>query len=934
MTTRWPLSTYRLQFHAGFTFKDAARITPYLHALGVTHVYASPYLMAAAGSTHGYDVINHERLNPELGTREDFDAWLDTLKAHGMSHILDTVPNHAGVATNHNPWWNDVLEHGPAGDCGNHFDIAWRGSPRPQLHNRVLLPVLGAPFGQALEEGQFTLTFDAAAGRFTLHYFEREFPLDPRSYAAILEPAAACLKTDADKKELAALIEAARALPARDQCDGDAPAKRRAQSKALYQRLATFAAAPAAKAAIDSALAALHGQKGNPRSFDRLDALLQDQCYRLAYWRTASDEINYRRFFDINDLAAIRMELPAVFDAAHKLPFSLIHIGQLSGLRIDHPDGLYDPKAYLQRLQDTYKNLPGAPSEPLYVVVEKILAPDEPLRPDWPVAGTSGYDFLNKINGLFVDPAGEEPLTHTYADFIGRHIHFPDLTYEKKKWVLENSLASELTMLTHRLDLLAQRSRHSRDFTLHALRDVLRETIACFPIYRTYITGTPVSETDARHVETAIAAAKKRNPKLDPALFDYLRNTLLLHFPDNASDEDKSDQILFVGRFQQLTSPVTAKGIEDTAFYLYHRLISLNEVGGEPDHFGVSPDTLHAYLADRAKNWPSALSALSTHDTKRSEDVRARLHVLSELPDQWHSHLARWRTSLPNESPIDPNDTYLLFQTLLGAWPYENLTDANRESFTKRIGAYMKKALREGKAHTSWTDPDAAYESAMDALVTHLLAHKDFLADFLPFQQTLSHAGLLNSLSQTALRLFAPGVPDTYQGTELLDLSLVDPDNRRRVDYAQRQTLLNTLPEKITHESAPSALRDGRLKLLLTHRALLARKQHPDLFTKGDYLPAKVEGPLAHHLFAFARRHNNQTFLLAVPRLTARLLTPDHPLPIADLWEHTKIHLPQAAAAGAFTHLLTGEKIHSGNGTFDAKSLFPTLPLAPLLSTD
>ncbi len=927
-----PQSTYRLQFHAGFTFRDAAAITPYLRALGITHVYASPYLMAAAGSTHGYDVINHARLNPELGTQSDFSLWMDSLNAAGMSHILDIVPNHSGVATNDNPWWNDVLEHGPAGECANHFDISWRGSPRPQLHDRVLLPVLGAPYGQVLEEGQLRVTLDPSAGRLHVNYYERRFPLDPRSYPAALAPVADSLPDSPERQELRAILAAFEALPSRGDCTGDHPAQRRTAAAALYPRFARWlSASPAARSAVDRALDSLNGAQGDPRSFDRLDALLQDQCYRLAWWRTASDEINYRRFFDINDLAALRMELPEVFDAAHKLPLDLLQKGLLTGLRVDHPDGLFDPKAYLQRLQDAHRRLQTTPekNQPLYVVVEKILAADESLRTDWPVAGTSGYDFLNHVSGLFVDPAGEAPLTRAYADWIGHEIHFEDLAYEKKKWVLDHSLASELAMLTHRLDLLAQRFRHSRDFTLRALRDGLRETIACFPTYRTYITGTPLAEEDRRRVTDALAAARARNPQIAPALFDFLQRTLLLDFPPTATDNDKAEQIQWVGRFQQLTSPVTAKGIEDTTFYLYHRLISLNEVGGEPSRFGVSPDTLHTYLADRAKHWPFALSALSTHDTKRSEDVRARLHVLSEIPDQWQSFLTSVRPLLP--ATVDPNDTYLLLQTLLGAWPAEGLTSGNRDTFTKRIQAYMKKALREGKARSSWTDPDTAYEHSIDALPPALLDNPAFLGLFLPLQKTLAAAGLLNSLAQTALRLFAPGVPDTYQGTDLHDLSLVDPDNRRPVDYPRRQALLRELPQTLPADPLP-LLHDGRLKLLLTQRALHARNRHPALFTTGDYLPATIEGPLARHLFAFARRHKNKTALIALPRLTARLLSPDRPLPIADLWESTRLHFPHAA--GRYTNLLTGEPLHTGDGTTDAKSLFTRLPIAALISAD
>ncbi|HVS72334.1 MAG TPA: malto-oligosyltrehalose synthase [Phycisphaerae bacterium] len=924
--TRWPESTYRLQLHKDFGFRQAAAIVPYLARLGITHVYASPYLMAAQGSTHGYDVIDHSRLNPELGARDDFDAWMRALReAPGgpLSHILDAVPNHAGVATNLNPWWNDVLEHGPAGKCGRYFDISWRGSPRESMHDRVLLPLLGKPYAQALEAGEFHLTFDAQQGRLTLHYYERAFPLDPRTYEVILQSAAEIHPGAATP--FSDLLQHVQRIPPRAACDPVPAEKRRRLAAELYDRLAHLTAED--RTALETALRNLHGTPSDPRSWDPLDALLQNQPYRLAYWRIASDEINYRRFFDINDLAAIRMELPEVFNAVHELPFDLIRRGDLTGLRIDHPDGLFDPRQYLERLQERYHNDGGTGD--LYVVVEKILAPDEPLRPDWPVAGASGYDFLNKINGLFVDPAGEAPLTRTYADWLGHQIDFHELAIDKKKLILDRALASELAMLTHRLDLLAQRFRASRDFTLRSLHAAVRETIACFDIYRTYITGTPIREEDAAAIRRALEKARRRAPDIEPALFDFLQRTLLLDYPEEATEEDRAAQREWVGRFQQLTSPVMAKGIEDTAFYLYHRLTSLNEVGGEPTKFGITPDELHRYLADRAQRWPYALSALSTHDTKRSEDVRARLHVLSELPDEWARAIAPLRPDIAAAN-VHPNDAYLLLQTLVGAWPTEPLVDTARESFTKRITAYMQKALREGKERSSWTDPDAAYEARVAALIQHLIAGR-FAETLGPLQQKAARLGALTSLSQTLLRLCAPGVPDTYQGTEFFDDSLVDPDNRRPVDYHARLQMLNAAP-LIAEAIATKNWNAAKQSLIAT--CLHLRRKHPGLFTAGTYLPAPPAGPLAHHLFAFAREHNGTRALVAVPRLFAtleRTTRSTAPLPIADLWQSTALRLP--AFAGRYINPLTHEHLESNDGLFPAKSLFTKLPLCILLST-
>ncbi|HVX86499.1 MAG TPA: malto-oligosyltrehalose synthase [Phycisphaerae bacterium] len=924
----WPEATYRMQLRKGFGFREAAASVPYLARLGITHVYASPYLMAAQGSTHGYDVIDHSRLNPELGTPEEFDAWMRALReAPGgpLFHILDTVPNHAGVATNLNPWWNDVLEHGPAGKCGRYFDISWRGSPRESMRDRVLLPVLGKPYAEVLEAGELRLTFDAAQGRLTLHYYERAFPLDPRSYEPILRAAAESRQNAATP--FADLVRHVQQIPARSECEPVPAENRRRLAAELYDRLARLASED--RSALETAVRDLHGTASDPRSWDRFDELLQNQPYRLAYWRIASDEINYRRFFDINDLAAIRMELPEVFNAAHELPFDLIRRGDLAGLRIDHPDGLFDPRQYLERLQERYRR-DGGKGE-LYVVVEKILAPDEHLRSDWPVAGTSGYDFLNKINGLFVDPAGERPLTKTYADWLGSPAHaidFHELAIEKKKLILDRALASELTMLTHRLDLLAQRFRAARDFTLRSLRDALRETIACFDIYRTYITAAPVGEADAAAITRAIDKARRHAPDVEPALFDFLQRMLLLDYPQEAAAEDRAAQRLWVGRFQQLTSPVMAKGVEDTAFYLYHRLISLNEVGGEPTRFGTAPEELHRYLADRAQRWPCALSALSTHDTKRSEDIRARLHVLSELPDEWARAIAPLRPDIDAAS-VHPNDAYLLLQTLLGAWPVEPLTDAARETFAQRITAYMIKALREGKDRSSWTDPDSAYEQRVAALAQRLIAGR-FTETLGRLQQTAARLGALTSLSQTLLRLCAPGVPDTYQGTEFFDDSLVDPDNRRPVDYDARRQSLDSAP---TFAAALAAQNWNAAKQSLVAACLHLRRKHPGLFTTGAYFPAQAAGSLADHLFAFGRQLNGQRAIIAVPRLFASLERTTRntaALPIADLWQSTDLHLP--AFAGRYIHPLTHEHLESNDGHFPAKSLFTKLPVCVLLS--
>jgi (1->4)-alpha-D-glucan 1-alpha-D-glucosylmutase len=866
---RLPESTYRVQFHKGFTFRDAAAIVPYLAELGVTHLYASPYLKAVPGSTHGYDVIDHNRLNPEVGTEQDYEALIEALRSHGMSHVLDTVPNHVGVATNENAWWNDVLEHGRRSRYADYFDIAWRGSPRPELHDKVLLPLLGGLYGDVLEKGELKLVRED--GKLWVRYYQRRFPINPETF---------------------------------EQAGGD--------------------------------VESFNGRPGEPRSFDKLDALLNRQHYRLAYWRVAPDEINYRRFFDVNDLAALAMEREEVFEAAHALTLRLLAEGKVGGLRIDHPDGLYDPKQYFRRLQGhfllacarheyTGDDWPAArvalleridrhlaktpPTElPLYVVAEKILAVDEPFPQTWAAHGTSGYDFLIMANSLFVDSSNEEAFTRLYQDFTGQATAFEDLVYEKKRLILRVSLASELHMLARRLDRLAQRHRGWRDFTLGGLIDALREVIACFPVYRSYVSASDgVNEVDVQRIEHAVDEAIRRNARTEPAVFHFIRDALLQRYPETFTDDDKAAQLAFAGKFQQVTSPATAKGIEDTAFYVYNRLVSLNEVGGEPGRFGIPPDALHRYLEDRQKLWPHALSAMSTHDTKRSEDVRARLNVLSEIPDEWRERVRQWaslnarhRADVNGAPAPHPNDEYLVYQTLLGAWPLEPAAAGEVDAFIDRVQAYLRKAMREAKVRTTWTDPNEAYESAVLDFAAKVARDEPFLADFRPFHRRVSRLGLLNSLSQTLLRLTAPGVPDTYQGCELWDFSLVDPDNRRPVDYAKRVEMLRHLGEAPNVAELVASMPDGRIKLYLTRQVLRLRRDVPGLFTSGEYVPVAATGPRAANVFAYQRRLGRTSALVVVPRLVSQVTEPN-------AWRGTTLQLPDAP--WPVRNPLTGETV-------------------------
>jgi (1->4)-alpha-D-glucan 1-alpha-D-glucosylmutase len=929
-----PEATYRLQFHKGFTFRQAEALTGYFRALGITHVYASPYFEAVPGSTHGYDVINHNRLNPELGTREDYDAWTTALARAGLSHILDVVPNHVGVATNHNAWWNDVLRYGPASPFARYFDITWEGSPRPELHNKLLLPVLGVPYGKALDDGQLMLAWED--GEIVARYHERFFPMDPGTLGPVLERAAGGLKGEL-AREVRALVEEMARLPAACTSDEAGCRLRREMGERVRTRVKALHAEDAGfRAGLEGAIASFNERRGGPEDADGLDALLNAQAYRLAYWRVASDEINYRRFFDINDLAALAMERPEVFEMTHRFLFELIRNGTVAGIRIDHPDGLYDPVQYFRRLQEA---VPG-----LYVVIEKILGAEEALSLEWPVDGTSGYDFLVRVNNLFVDPAGEAEMDRVYAEFTGREGgrgEYAQRVYQNKRMILETALASELQMLAHEADRLAQRDRHSRDFTLRTLREALREIIACFPVYRSYVTDAGergeggASAGDRRCLDQAIEEATRRNPAMSTAPLAFIRAMVLQEAPKRFSAEVRQRQRRFAGKFQQLTAPATAKGIEDTTFYQYHRLLSLNEVGGEPGLFGSPPETLHAYFAQRQERWPYALSVLSTHDTKRSEDVRARLNVLSELPEEWGRQVTRWFGATAHLWPkdaaeLDTNDAYLLFQTVLGAWPLG--AQAADETFVKRIQAFMTKAMREAKVHTRWTDPNAAYEGAMGRWIESMLGSAAFLREFVPFARQVSRCGLTNSLAQTVLRLTAPGVPDLYQGTEVWDFSLVDPDNRRPVDYATRGRMLEELAGGADLGELLQHAEDGGVKLWVNRALLALRQEFPGLFTRGEYVPLSPTGDHASRVFAFARRHEGREAVVVVPRLVAKWegrTAEEVSWPVGELWGDTRVDLPVGGGSGSggWREALSSREIGSGQ----VAELFRVAPIAVLI---
>ncbi len=925
-TTRRPASTYRLQVTSAFTLDQAAEVVPYLHDLGISDLYLSPILAATHGSTHGYDVVDHRRLNPELGGQAGYDRLCAALAERGMGQLLDFVPNHMGVGPQ-NAWWMEVLENGPSSRYSDFFDIDWR-PVKIELENKVLVPVLGDQFGVVLEKGELSLVREG--GTFVFRYYDHRFPLSPRSVPQVLRHRLENLRQelgpeDSNVWELESIATSLEKLAPRGETDPAKVAERAREKEVAKRRLHVLCdASPRLREHVDENVAFFNGTPGRPRSFDLLDGLLESQAYRLAHWRVAGEEINYRRFFDVNGLAAIRMEEERVFEEAHALTLSLLRQGRISGLRIDHPDGLYDPTTYFRRLQaaalleyarelafrrgekldehderalrsrlEDGLSAGELPPRPLYVLAEKILSTGERMPESWAIDGTTGYEFLAAVSGVFVDQSAEESFTYGYERFTGRSETYRDVAYRMKRLITSSSMASEINMLARRLNRISEMNRRTRDFTLNDLRRALVEFVSNFPVYRTYVTPAgEVDERDRRYVEATILRARRRNPVAEPSIFDFVRDVLLLRYPDGLSAAERADWREFTMKLQQVTGPVTAKALEDTTFYAHTRLVSLNEVGGEPRDFGTSVRAFHELNRTRLERWPGSLAATSTHDTKRSEDVRVRIAALSEVPREWRGLLVRWgrlnrrfRAEVDGAPAPDRNDENLLYQTLLGSFP-EPHPRPGTDAFTGYVGriqAYMQKALREAKVHTSWTNVDAEYEEATARFVEAVLASSEFLESFLPFVRRITVAGRLSSLSQVALKLASPGPCDVYQGCELWDLSLVDPDNRRPVDYALRAKLLGELSSRLERGPAEraalarevseeEALGDGRAKLLLLREGLRLRRELPALFLEGEYVPLEAEGPRADRVIAFARRQGGRTLLCVVPRLTLGLV--------------------------------------------------------------
>jgi (1->4)-alpha-D-glucan 1-alpha-D-glucosylmutase len=995
-----PRATYRLQLNSSFGFRDVRPLIHYWHDLGISDLYVSPIMQACAGSSHGYDICEHGRINCELGGEEDFLELRAELVKHGMGLILDVVPNHMGISDVRNVWWMDVLENGPSSQYASYFDIDWN-PVKSELKDKVLLPILEDQYGNVLESGKLQLTF--SNGSFYILYGNTRLPVAPRTYSAMLAHRLAGLSESLNSdnphlQELQSILTALNYLPNRTEQDPEKIVERNREKEVIKRRIAALCESSIEiREAIEATVKEFNGVAGNPHSFDYLDALLASQVYRPAFWKVAAEEINYRRFFDINDLAAIRMENPEVFRATHALVLDLLSSAPITGLRIDHTDGLWDPASYLKQIQLCHaeaaagsKHPSGAtPAEiaaahsreysdqpeagisvsnfPLYVIVEKILSKGEEIPQEWATHGTTGYDFLNIVNGIFVDSDKNNAFSAVYYNFIGRRIQYDTLVNSAKKMIMLVSLPSEISALSHQLNRISERNRHYRDFTLDTLTFAVREVIASLRIYRTYIAGPDsVSERDRTYIAAAVADAKKRNPRTAESLFDFVHDTLILKNLHDFPESEHATLINWAMKFQQITGPVMAKGLEDTAFYIFNRLVSLNEVGGDPGRFGISVEEFHRHNQMHSERWPHSMLASTTHDTKRSEDVRARINVLSEMPEEWGTKLGKWqemnasiKRRVDGESAPDPNDEYLFYQILVGSWPQgasgkqPPMPALHASHFRERIAAYMHKAIKEAKVHTSWVNPNREYDAAVEDFVLSALnmqGENAFLDDFLPFQKHVAHYGKINSLAQLLLKLTCPGVPDIYQGSELWDLRLVDPDNRGPIDYKVRHAILLDLAERICpfengrrstyplKDLAVELLResdDGRIKLYIIYRMLKFRRQHPEVFTTARYIPLDAKGIKERNVCAFSRVHASHAAIVAVPRLLVDLTDgSESALLDKESWKDTRLLLPNKNRKNNYRNLFTGEVLsaeeNEGVASLRLSALFENFPVAVL----
>jgi (1->4)-alpha-D-glucan 1-alpha-D-glucosylmutase len=925
-----PLATYRIQFHSGFDFKDAKAIAPYLADLGISDLYASPIFTARKGSSHGYDVVNPQEINPELGGIEQFDELIQTLKKHEIGWLQDIVPNHMAFDSQ-NKMLVDVLENGPDSQFHDFFDITW-DHPYVNISGRVLAPFLGKFYGDCLESGELQLRYDEAG--LSVNYYDLKFPLRIESYHRVLTYDLDRLRADLgrdnpDFVKFLGILYALKYVPSGE--DGNERYDQIAFIKRMVWEL--WNDCPEVRKFIEDNITAINGEAGNPDSFNLLDSLLTEQFFRLSYWKVGNEELNYRRFFTVNDLISLRVEDQKVFDIVHQLVLQLIQDGKINGLRVDHIDGLYDPAQYLNRLRE---HVPES-----YVVVEKILEANEELPLNWSIQGTTGYDYMTKVNNLFCQQDTQSEFDAVYFAFVGRATAYESLVDENKRMMIGKHLAGDIDNLAHLLKQLSVRHRYASDFTMYGLKRALVEVLTLFPVYRTYISPEGSRKTDQDCMKRVLAKAQEKNPNSLNELY-FIEKFLLLEFDDSLTDEDKDLWLHFLMRLQQYTGPLMAKGVEDTVMYIYNRLISLNEVGSHPGHFGLSVDDFHTFNQDRCAQWPHAMNATATHDTKRGEDARARINVLSEIPHEWEEQIKHWhqinasqKTCIEGLDAPDRNDEYFLYQTLLGSFPF---TESEYPQFIERIKEYLIKAIREAKVHTTWLRPDSAYENAFIKFAEDLLKDPEgnFMQEFRPFQRRIQHYGVCNSLSQTLLKLTSPGLPDLYQGAELWDLSLVDPDNRRPVDFAVRSDYLKKMKTRSKKnlagliEELLNAPEDGRLKLFLIHRLLQARRTHSELFQRGGYQKLTVLGSLKAHVVAYARDLGDVRAIAIAPRFLTPLVK-DGEYPLGEqVWHETRILQPPGSSS-VWQNAITGQKVE-GEDTLWLKEILSQFPVALLFS--
>lgn len=948
---RVPIATYRLQFRPEFGFAEAQRILPYLAELGISDIYASPILKARSGSSHGYDVVDTSQINPELGTEAEFEALMSEVQEREMGWVQDIVPNHMAYDSQ-NQFLMDVLAHGQDSEYCEFFDIDWE-HPYEDFRGKVLTPMLGDFYGKCLENGEIQLSYDESG--LSVNYYGLKIPLRIESYASLINHDFGRLSRSLGRRhpdaiKMLGLLYIVKNIPSET-----AGKERKDQAefvKGLFWEL--YNENPKVKGFIDQNLKRFNGEVEKPESFDLLDNLLGEQFFRLCFWKVGAEELNYRRFFTVNELICLRLEDAKVFGKTHDLIGKLVASGKLTGLRLDHIDGLYAPTEYLERLR--------AKMGDIYIVAEKILELGEELPESWQIQGTSGYDFLNHVNGIFCQQENENAFTDLYDRLTGLRPVYSEMLADKKRLIAETNLVGDVDNLANLLKKIAGVYRYGRDFTMAGLKKAIQEVLVQFPIYCTYIDGQGVSDRARGYLREAIEKAKGKMPQLLNEM-NLIEKFLLLEYDEWVSESERERWLHFSMRFQQFSGPLMAKGIEDTLFYVYSRLVSLNEVGGHPDKFGTTVSDFHEHNQQKLADWPHAMNATSTHDTKRSEDTRLRINVLSEIPEEWEQQVNSWRemnrdkkTVVGKRSIPDRNDEYFLYQNMLGAFPeavgplgsqgspeneaLEGIDEEEYSEFVDRIKDYVIKAVREAKVHTAWLRADTEYEEGFITFVEGILKpgeENEFLSSFRAFQQRLAVYGSFNSLSQTLLKIASPGVPDFYQGTELWDLSLVDPDNRRAVNYDERLSFLQEIKRRsqtgmMSLLSDLKATRaDGRMKLFLIARALEAKRQYLPVFQQGDYLPLQVAGQYAHHIVAFARHYQGQTAIAVAPRLLTHVIGPEHNPLGTEVWGDTRLEIPGHLQSN-WIEAIVKEKI-SNNSALSVGEILQHFPVALLVSS-